>query len=50
MPNKKPKKIVKFNFQPFSEKQLRVLNWWAEDSPVKDRRMLIADGSIRAGE
>lgn len=49
MANVKTKKLTGFNFQPFSAKQLKVLNWWADDSPVKNRRMLIADGSIRAG-
>ena len=50
MANKKPKKIVGFEFKPFSAKQLKVLNWWADDSPVKNRRMMIADGSIRSGK
>lgn len=50
MANNKPKKLQGFEFKPFSAKQLRVLNWWADDSPVKNRRMLIADGSIRAGK
>ena len=48
--NIKAKRVHKFNFKPFSKKQLRVLNWWADNSPVKDRRMMIADGSIRAGK
>lgn len=50
MANKKPKKLVGFEFKPFSAKQLKVLNWWSDSSPVKNRRMMIADGSIRAGE
>lgn len=50
MANKKPKRLKGFEFKPFSQKQLKVLNWWADDSPVKDRRMMIADGSIRAGK
>lgn len=50
MANKKPRKLHGFTFQPFSKKQLRVLNWWAEDSPVRNRKMMIADGSIRAGK
>ena len=48
--NIKAKRVHKFNFKPFSKKQLRVLNWWADNSPVKDRKMMIADGSIRAGD
>lgn len=50
MANQKLRKSHKFNFKPFSAKQLKVLNWWADDSPVKDKRMIIADGSIRAGK
>ena len=50
MANIKARKVHKFDFKPFSQKQLRVLNWWSEYSPVKDRRMMIADGSIRAGK
>ena len=50
MANIKARKVHKFDFKPFSQKQLRVLNWWSENSPVKDRRMMIADGSIRAGK
>ena len=50
MANKKPKKLVGFEFKPFSAKQLKVLNWWSEGSPVKNKRMMIADGSIRAGK
>lgn len=48
--NIKAKRVHKFNFKPFSKKQLMVLNWWADNSPVKDRKMMIADGSIRAGK
>lgn len=50
MANIKARKVHKFDFKPFSQKQLRVLNWWSENSPVKDRKMMIADGSIRAGK
>lgn len=39
-----------FKFQPFSKKQRKVLNWWCEDSPVKDRDGIIADGAIRSGK
>lgn len=50
MPNAKIRAVQGFKFQPFSEKQMRVLNWWAKDSPVKDKFMCIADGSIRSGK
>lgn len=39
-----------FKFQPFSRKQLKVLTWWMDDSPVKDKDAIIADGAIRAGK
>lgn len=39
-----------FQFQPFSRKQRKVLNWWTKDSPVKDYDGIIADGSIRSGK
>ena len=45
---KKIKRI--FKFQPFSKKQRKVLNWWCEDSPVKDKDGIIADGAIRSGK
>nr|DAG33653.1 MAG TPA: large terminase [Caudoviricetes sp.] len=39
-----------FKFKPFSQKQRKVLNWWCEDSPVKDKDGIIADGAIRSGK
>lgn len=39
-----------FKFQPFSRKQRQILNWWTEDSPVKDYDGIIADGAIRSGK
>lgn len=39
-----------FKFQPFSKKQVQVLTWWNENSPVKDKDIIIADGSVRAGK
>lgn len=49
---KKLKKKIKqlFQFKPFSKKQRKVLNWWCDDSPVKDRDGIIADGAIRSGK
>lgn len=37
-------------FKPFSKKQRKVLNWWTNDSPVKDMDGIIADGAIRSGK
>lgn len=48
MSNKK--KNLTFRFYPFSKKQLQVLTWWNEVSKVKDKDILIADGSVRAGK
>src|SRR5699024_560504 len=44
------KKPALFKFKPFSKKQLKVLNWWADGSPHKDKDGIIADGSVRAGK
>lgn len=44
----KPEQV--FKFRPFSRKQRQVLNWWTEDSPVKDYDGIIADGAIRSGK
>lgn len=43
-------KKVLFKFKPFSKKQRMVLNWWCENSPVKDKDGIIADGAIRSGK
>lgn len=39
-----------FAFKPFSPKQRRLMFWWAEGSPYRDRDMVIADGAIRSGK
>lgn len=39
-----------FHFQPFSKKQRKVLNWWCDESPVKNCDGIIADGAIRSGK
>nr|UCS96144.1 MAG: terminase large subunit [Caudoviricetes sp.] len=39
-----------FHFNPFSLKQRKVLNWWCDTSPVKDKDGIIADGAIRSGK
>lgn len=47
---KKNKNKLSFKFKPFSKKQRKVLNWWTENSPVKDADGIIADGAIRSGK
>lgn len=37
-------------FSPFSNKQLKVMTWWMEKSPVHDKEGIIGDGSIRSGK
>lgn len=50
MANNKKLKLSAFKFKPFSNKQLKVLSWWTENSPVSDMFMCIADGSVRSGK
>lgn len=47
---KKIKNSTLFKFKPFSLKQKKILTWWTDKSPVKDKNGIIADGSIRAGK
>lgn len=39
-----------FKFKPFSLKQKKILTWWCDTSPVKDKDGIIADGAIRSGK
>lgn len=39
-----------FKFQPFSQKQLKILTWWMNKSPVCNMDGVIADGAIRSGK
>ncbi|GGJ11371.1 PBSX family phage terminase large subunit [Paenibacillus hunanensis] len=43
-------KRPKFNWRPFSHKQKQILTWWNENSAVKDKEGIIADGAIRSGK
>ena len=43
-------KMPAFKFSPFSKKQLKLLTWWQDNSPVSDKFMVVADGSIRSGK
>ena len=47
---KKGKKPAGFKFQPFSRKQLQVMNWWRPVVRASQNDYLIADGSIRSGK
>ena len=46
----KKNKRTLFHFRPFSKKQRKVLNWWCNNSPVKNMDGIIADGAIRSGK
>lgn len=43
-------RLPKFNFVPFSKKQLQLLTWWTKGSPFRTFDIVIADGSIRSGK
>ena len=47
---KKIKNGTIFKFKPFSIKQKKILTWWTDNSLVKNKNGIIADGSIRAGK
>ncbi len=47
---RKKKKIKAFEFKPFSLKQKKLLYWWQDGSPHKDKDIVIADGAIRSGK
>jgi PBSX family phage terminase large subunit len=45
--------VAKAPFQfsdEFSDKQVKLMTWWTEESPYNECDMLIADGSIRSGK
>ena len=44
------KKRPVFKFKPFSRRQRQVMNWWMDNSPVRDCNGIIADGAIRSGK
>lgn len=39
-----------FKFEAFSNKQLKLLNWWRKGSPYSEYGICIADGAIRSGK
>lgn len=43
-------RVTPFKWGKLSKKQLQVLTWWADSSPVKDYDGIICDGSIRSGK
>ena len=46
-----PRKSNKgFAFKPFSRKQRRLVHWWEDGSPYRNRDIVVADGAIRSGK
>ena len=39
-----------FKWKPMSSKQLKVFTWWNDNSPMKDKDGIIADGAVRSGK
>ncbi len=47
---KKQAKSKPFKWKPFSKKQMQIMTWWCEGSPVRECDGIIADGSVRSGK
>lgn len=43
-------KIASFKYSKFTEKQLKLLSWWSENSPYKNSNGIVCDGSVRSGK
>lgn len=41
---------TEFNWKPLSVKQIKIMTWWCNNSPVKDMDGIIADGAVRSGK
>lgn len=44
------KSKANFEWKPFSNKQLKVMTWWNDNSPMRDKDGIIADGAVRSGK
>ena len=44
------KAVIEIEFTQFSNKQEKVLSWWADTSPCRDADGIIADGAVRSGK
>ena len=42
--------MIRVNYKPFSEKQLKALLWWRDGSPYSGKDALICDGAVRSGK
>lgn len=41
---------MSFKYEPFTEKQIKLLTWWTDESPFKNKSGIICDGSVRSGK
>lgn len=46
----KKKNKANFKWKPMSNKQQKVFTWWNDNSPMKDKDGIIADGAVRSGK
>lgn len=44
------RRIAKFDFKPFSPKQIQLIEWWHQGSGYEDNDLVVADGAIRSGK
>ncbi len=42
--------LQSFQFRSFSKNQKKLMFWWSDDSPYKEKDIIIADGAIRSGK
>lgn len=42
--------LPSFQFHSFSKNQKKLMFWWSDDSPHKEKDIVIADGAIRSGK
>lgn len=42
--------LPSFQFHSFSKNQKKLMFWWSDDSPHKEKDVVIADGAIRSGK
>jgi len=50
IPMRRRVKAKPFKWVPPSRKQVQVMTWWMDGSPVKDKDAIICDGAVRAGK
>lgn len=41
---------MSFKYEPFTEKQIKLLTWWNSNSPYQNANGIVCDGSVRSGK